>query len=720
MSEIWQTAVRLESDSGRAPRRPRHPERPLVGRRRVREPLRDRRQRPHVRGHRARPRPRPRGGALPHAARPAGGDPRATHEYAREAVTGRRDLRKTFTLNALVPVDNAAWLLHADENGIADFDAMVPAEFRPALASRHRLVAAIPLMAYAVPVAEIRAAAEQGFFFMKIKIGQPGTQEEMLGEGQGAPLRDPRRPRLGRDAPHAGRAAALLLRRQRALRERRRRCCGLLDHARKIGAFDRIAVVEEPFPEELEVEVGDLGVRVAADESAHTDADAARRIDLGYGAIALKPIAKTLSMTPAHRAARPREGRALLLRRPHGQPDPRRLEQGLRRPPRAAAGAVARPRGDERPPELPQLGGDAAPPPLLRGAVDAAGEGRLPPRRRLLRPQRRDLRALAALRGDVPPAREGDRDEPTDRPPVSRRALPEAGRRGGRALGSPRGRPRPRSDADDLARRLRTPPPRPLLRGTSSRGPSPSPRSSCCASGRFFLVRARSADGAVGLAEGHGAVLRERPAHPRPARGALLRRARTPASSSALLDGVYLHESNYKWQGLPFWSCVASVELAILDLLGQVSGRSLGDLFGGVRRREIAVYRASGHRGNSPEEEIDYLRRVVEEDGAKAIKFRLGGRMRYDEATTRRDHALIRMTRKAFGDARDPLRRRQRLLRRADGPRDRPGDAGPGLPLLRGAGARSTTTRRRGRWPTRSRSRSRGARRRRASGSSGG
>ena len=43
--------------------------------------------------------------------------------------------------------------------------------------------------------------------------------------------------------------------------------------------------------------MGDLGVRVAADESAHTDADAARRIELGYGAIALKPIAKTLSMT---------------------------------------------------------------------------------------------------------------------------------------------------------------------------------------------------------------------------------------------------------------------------------------------------------------------------------------------------------------------------------------------------------------------------------------
>ncbi|HSD65052.1 MAG TPA: mandelate racemase/muconate lactonizing enzyme family protein [Vicinamibacteria bacterium] len=168
-------------------------------------------------------------------------------------------------------------------------------------------------------------------------------------------------------------------------------------------------------------------------------------------------------------------------------------------------------------------------------------------------------------------------------------------------------------------------------------------------SGRFFLVRARSGDGAVGLAEGNGSVLQS-------AWPILVQRVapffvdKDARELESLLRGVYLHGSNYKWQGLPFWSCVASVELAVLDLLGQVSGRALGDLFGGVRRREIAVYRASGHRGNSPEEEIDYLRMVVAEDGAQAIKFRLGGRMQYDEATTRRDHALIRLTRRTFGE----------------------------------------------------------------------
>ena len=40
-----------------------------------------------------------------------------------------------------------------------------------------------------------------------------------------------------------------------------------------------------------------MGVTIAADESAHTVEDAARRIEQGYKAIVLKGIAKTLSMT---------------------------------------------------------------------------------------------------------------------------------------------------------------------------------------------------------------------------------------------------------------------------------------------------------------------------------------------------------------------------------------------------------------------------------------
>jgi L-alanine-DL-glutamate epimerase-like enolase superfamily enzyme len=167
--------------------------------------------------------------------------------------------------------------------------------------------------------------------------------------------------------------------------------------------------------------------------------------------------------------------------------------------------------------------------------------------------------------------------------------------------------------------------------------------------GRHFVVRARSKDGAIGVADAHSSVMSA--AYP-----ILVKKVapffagKDARELESLLHGVYLHNSNYKWQGLPFWVSVAGVELAILDLLGKVANRPMGDLFGSVIRRDIAVYRASGNRGNSPEAEIDYLQKIVAETGAKAIKFRLGARMRFDDASTRRDRALIPLTRKTFGD----------------------------------------------------------------------
>lgn len=167
--------------------------------------------------------------------------------------------------------------------------------------------------------------------------------------------------------------------------------------------------------------------------------------------------------------------------------------------------------------------------------------------------------------------------------------------------------------------------------------------------GGDYVVRVRARDGAEGLAVGHPDVLQT-------TWPILVRRVapffvgKDARTLESLLDGVYLASSNYKWQGLPFWVPVASVELAILDLLGRVAGKPMGDLFGGVVTRRVAVYRASGNRGNTPEQEIDHLQQLVHETGARAIKFRLGARMRFDESSTRRDLALIARTRRTFGD----------------------------------------------------------------------
>ena len=90
--------------------------------------------------------------------------------------------------------------------------------------------------------------------------------------------------------------------------------------------------------------------------------------------------------------------------------------------------------------------------------------------------------------------------------------------------------------------------------------------------------------------------------------------------------------------------------MAILDMFGKVSGKSIAEMFGGPVRNEIALYRASSHRGNRPEEEVEYLQRIAAEIGANAIKFRLGGRMSNNrDSLAGRTESLLPMVREAFG-----------------------------------------------------------------------
>lgn len=117
------------------------------------------------------------------------------------------------------------------------------------------------------------------------------------------------------------------------------------------------------------------------------------------------------------------------------------------------------------------------------------------------------------------------------------------------------------------------------------------------------------------------------------------------------LFGVYRFGSNYKLQGLALWCPLAWVEFAILDMLGRISGKSIGELLGGVVRRKVPVYIASGRRDTTPEQEVRYLSGLIEETGARAVKFRVGGRMsRNADARPGRTKRLIPLARKVLGD----------------------------------------------------------------------
>ena len=215
-------------------------------------------------------------------------------------ITGREDLRKTFALNALVAVDNAAWQLYAREQGKADFLELVPESLRAGLMGKQEALCSIPLVTYGMDLDAVKKLVADGHFFLKIKIGsdpdKDGDREKMLQWDKNR-IREIHEAVKDLTTPYTESGHIPYYLDANGRYDSKERLMELLTYADQIGALERIAILEEPFPEEFLVDVSDLPVRLAADESAHSDEDAIQRIELGYKAIALKPIAKTMSMS---------------------------------------------------------------------------------------------------------------------------------------------------------------------------------------------------------------------------------------------------------------------------------------------------------------------------------------------------------------------------------------------------------------------------------------
>jgi L-alanine-DL-glutamate epimerase-like enolase superfamily enzyme len=166
---------------------------------------------------------------------------------------------------------------------------------------------------------------------------------------------------------------------------------------------------------------------------------------------------------------------------------------------------------------------------------------------------------------------------------------------------------------------------------------------------KSWLCRVRSKDGAVGISISNSEQMASLyPIFTR--RIAPFFIGKDARDIEALVEQVTVYQSNYKAQGLAIWVPIATVEFAILDLFGKMAQKSIGLLIGEIHNPQIAVYQANGERDISADETIEHLKRDVEISKAKAIKFKLGGRMSHPEFPVGRSEQMIPLVRKTFGD----------------------------------------------------------------------
>lgn len=164
-------------------------------------------------------------------------------------------------------------------------------------------------------------------------------------------------------------------------------------------------------------------------------------------------------------------------------------------------------------------------------------------------------------------------------------------------------------------------------------------------SGNQYFVRTRSTDGAEGVIqtkdiEDFVPIFLRRVA-PRFI-------GKDARDLETLVDDVYV--ANYKMAGQAFWCPVAYVEQSLFDLLGKTVRKPAAELMGGALRKEIPVYLSGSGRDTTAEEEVEVYVRGVEYTGAKAVKFKIGGRMSANrDATPGRTDQLLELAQKRLG-----------------------------------------------------------------------
>ena len=169
-----------------------------------------------------------------------------------------------------------------------------------------------------------------------------------------------------------------------------------------------------------------------------------------------------------------------------------------------------------------------------------------------------------------------------------------------------------------------------------------------------FICRVRSKDGAEGISVGHSGQLRSQ----YPIFTNLLQPFfinKDARDLDLILEKVYIYRLNFRLSGMALGVPLATIEFAILDMMGRVAGKPIGQLIGDIHNPKVAVYQATEYREKPVKESMELIIRDVDEYKAKALKIKVGGLMfgtedMYAEGPPGRTEEIIPLVRKTFGD----------------------------------------------------------------------
>jgi len=167
-----------------------------------------------------------------------------------------------------------------------------------------------------------------------------------------------------------------------------------------------------------------------------------------------------------------------------------------------------------------------------------------------------------------------------------------------------------------------------------------------------YLCRVRSADGAEGISVAHSGMRTLYPIFLHNLQPFFL--GKDARELDLILEKVYIYGFNFRYNGISLGLPLATLEFAVLDLLGRMAGRSIGRLIGEIHNPEVAVYVATEWRERPLEETVERIKKAVAQYDAKALKIKVGYLMfmttdMYAKGPVGKTERLIPLLREIFG-----------------------------------------------------------------------
>jgi L-alanine-DL-glutamate epimerase-like enolase superfamily enzyme len=168
-----------------------------------------------------------------------------------------------------------------------------------------------------------------------------------------------------------------------------------------------------------------------------------------------------------------------------------------------------------------------------------------------------------------------------------------------------------------------------------------------------FLCRVRSRDGAEGIAVAHNDMINLFPIFLRRLRPFFL--GKDARELDMILDKVYIYSLNFRLSGIALGLPLATIEFAILDMLGRMVKKPVGELIGEIHNPEVGLYMATEWRERPVDESMKLIQEAVAAHDIHALKIKVGGLMfmttdMYAVGPPGRTEKIVPLVRKTFGD----------------------------------------------------------------------